>query len=220
YSGRVAGEAFGRVAIPRQVLLVGPNHRGGGHPLAVMGRGTWEMPLGAVPINESLAAALLRASSLFQEDPRPHADEHSLEVEVPFLQHRNPRVEIVPVTVAHLRLAACAEAGRAVAQVIREAPEPVLLVASTDLTHYEPHEQAMAKDALAIDRIRMLDPGGLLETAAAHDISMCGLYATALALEAWRALGAREAELVAYATSGDAGGDRASVVGYAGLVIR
>jgi hypothetical protein len=172
-----------------------------------------------VPIHEGLADALKAACPLLEEDALAHAHEHSLEVELPFLQFRNPAVRIVPIAFM-LRAPSDIEAvGQAIGEVVAAWPEPVLLVASSDMTHYEPHERAKKKDASAIERVLALDARGLLDTTKRFGISMCGVIPTAVLLTAARRLGATRGELVAYATSGEVSGDLERVVGYAGLMI-
>jgi len=180
------------------------------------------MPLGPVPINETLAESILKASTSgvkIKDDPGAHAMEHSIEVQVPFLQFLRPEVSIVPIALSHLAYDVCKEIGRALVQGIQDYGKEVLLVASTDMTHYESQESARAKDELAIDRILDLDPEGLHETVSRHRISMCGVIPTTIVLEACKVLGAGKAELVRYATSGDVTGDYAQVVGYAGFIV-
>jgi AmmeMemoRadiSam system protein B len=222
YSGKVAGAVFSKIRIPATVVLLGPNHRGMGAQVALPSSGTWEMPLGPVSIHEDLAQAILRVSTSgvnIQDDYQAHAMEHSIEVQVPFLQLLRPDVKIVPIALSRLTLQACQEVGRAVVQGIRDYGGDVLIVASTDMTHYESRESAQEKDQLAIDRILELDPPGLYETVARHRISMCGVIPTTITLEICRALGAKKAELVQYATSGDVTGDYGQVVGYAGFIV-
>jgi len=222
YSGRVAGAVFSQIRIPEAVVILGPNHRGVGAPVALAASGTWEMPLGPVPINEEIADLILKASPpglKIEDDPQAHAMEHSIEVQVPFLQVLRHDVSIVPIALSHVDYHACQEIGQAVAQAVRDYGKEVLLVASTDMTHYEPQEAAQTKDRLAIERIVDLDPKGLYETVARHGISMCGVIPTTIVLEASRMLGATRAELVQYATSGDVTGDYAQVVGYAGFIV-
>jgi AmmeMemoRadiSam system protein B len=153
------------------------------------------------------------------DDPGAHAMEHSIEVQVPFLQCLRPEVTIVPIGLSHITYDACQEIGQAVVQGIQDYGKEVLLVASTDMTHYESQEAAKAKDKLAIDRILDLDPKGLYETVSKHGISMCGVIPTTIVLEACKVFGAKRAELVQYATSGDVTGDYAQVVGYAGFIV-
>ncbi|MDW7712335.1 MAG: AmmeMemoRadiSam system protein B, partial [Deferrisomatales bacterium] len=213
---------FGRLAGMGQPTLLSqvPNHTGLGTEASIVSRGAWATPLGPVAIHEGLADALKAEAALFQEDALAHAHEHSLEVQVPFLQHRNPRVRIVPVAFMLRDRAAVKEAGEAVASVVARWPDPVLLVASSDMTHYEPDEKAREKDARAIERVLALDPEGLLDTTKRFGITMCGVIPTAVLLVAARRLGASGGELVTYATSGEVSGDLGSVVGYAGMLIR
>lgn len=219
YSGAVAGETYARVRIPGTVVILGPNHHGRGKPLA-LGVSDWSMPLGLVPIERSLANTILRRSTVIVDDDTAHAPEHSLEVQVPFLQYFQDHLKIVPIVVSHVSYPVCLEAARDLAGAIREFGEPVLIVASTDMTHYESRQSASGKDRLALERILAMDPQGLYETVVGNRISMCGIMPTTIALIAAMELGAREAELVRYTDSGEVSGDTNQVVGYAGLVIR
>ena len=222
YSGGVAGAVFSQIRIPDAVVILGPNHRGMGARVALSASGVWDMPLGPVSINEALAKSILKASVSgvkIKDDPEAHAMEHSIEVQVPFLQFLQPEVSIVPIALSHLAYDVCQEISRALVQGIQDYGKEVLLVASTDMTHYESQESARAKDKLAIDRILGLDPEGLHETVSRHGISMCGVIPTTIVIEACKVLGAGKAELVRYATSGDVTGDNAQVVGYAGFIV-
>ena len=220
YSGRVAGAVFRRIRVPDTVILLGPNHTGLGTDAGVYPRGAWATPLGTVPVAEDLAEALLAETPILQADTLAHAHEHSLEVQVPFLQYRNPGVSIVPVTFMLHSYGEVREVGEAVARVVAGWPEPVLIVASSDMSHYEPDQVAREKDRLAIERVLALDPRGLLDTTKRHGISMCGVVPTAVMLVAARGLGAAGGELVQYATSGEVSGDYRQVVGYAGMIVR
>ena len=222
YSGGVAGAVFSKIRIPDAVVILGPNHRGIGAPVALSASGVWEMPSGPVSINEALANSILKVSTSgikIKNDPEAHQMEHSIEVQVPFLQFLRPDVEIVPIALSHVGFDACQEIGQALAQGLQDYGKEVLLVASTDMTHYESRESAKEKDNLAIDRILSLDPDGLYETVAQHRISMCGVIPTTIVLEACKMLGADRAELVQYTTSGDVTGDYDQVVGYAGFIV-
>ena len=222
YSGGVAGAVFSEIYIPSTVVLIGPNHRGVGAKVALPVSGTWEMPLGSVSINEDLAQSILKASApevRIQDDHQAHAMEHSIEVQVPFLQYLRPGVEIVPLGVSHLTFQSCQAVSGAVVEGIKAYGEEVLVVASTDMTHYESQESAKAKDQMAIDRILDLDPQGLFDTVAKHRISMCGVISTTVTLDVCKSMGAENAELVQYATSGDVTGDYRQVVGYAGFIV-
>lgn len=222
YSGGVAGAVFSEIRIPETVVLLGPNHRGLGAQVALPAKGTWEMPLGDVLIDEKLARSILGVATSgveIQDDDQAHAMEHSLEVQLPFLQYLKPEVKIVPIGISRLSFAACKEVARAIEEGIRQSGKDVLVVASTDMTHYESQQSAKAKDRLAIDRILDLDPQGLYDTVARNRISMCGVIPTTITLAYCKSRGAKKAELIRYATSGDVTGDYGQVVGYAGFII-
>ena len=221
YSGGVAGAVFSQIRIPPTVVILGPNHRGIGAPVAISASGVWDMPLGSVLINEGLAKSILEAGSdcKIDDDPQAHALEHSLEVQVPFLQILRPDVTIVPLALSRVDYKRCQEIGLALAKGIKHYAKEVLVVASTDMTHYESQEVARANDQAAIDKIVDLDPRGLYDTVTQNQISMCGVIPTTITLVACKALGATQANLVKYATSGDVTGDYAQVVGYAGCTV-
>lgn len=219
YSGAVAGETLARVIIPEAVIILGPNHHGQGAAVALSTRGAWRMPMGEAPINEELADILAAKSEHIQVDDTAHRFEHSLEVQVPFLQYMQPKLTIIPLVISHLSYRVCAEIGQAIAAAVQEYDRPVLIVASTDMTHYESREVAKSKDMLAIGHVEDLDPEGLYNTVQNERISMCGIMPTTIALTAAKALGAEKAELVRYTDSGAVSGDTRQVVGYAGMVI-
>lgn len=220
YSGPVAGAVYARVEIPATCVILGPNHTGLGPGVSVMTEGEWATPLGAVAIDAPLAAAILARSGVFARDHLAHQREHSIEVQLPFLQHRNPSVRIVPITLLRHEYAVCAEVGRALAEAVRDSGAPVLLVASTDMSHYISREAAAAKDRQALEAIQAMDPERLHRVVCRERISMCGFHPTTAVLVAAMALGAASAELVRYTDSGEASGDTRRVVAYAGLVIR
>jgi len=217
FSGQVAGQTLAGTALPHQVVILGPNHHGAGHPAAVYQRGAWRTPLGDVPIAENLADRILEECPETGADTAAHRFEHSLEVQVPFLQVLVPEVEIVPICISRLPLTALLALGNGLARVLRDLDERPLLLASSDMTHFESGESARRKDFLAIERILDLDPEGLYETVTSNHISMCGVFPTVVMLQATRSLGASKAELVEYSNSGDVTGDQSDVVGYAGV---
>jgi len=219
YSGGVAGETIGSVKVPENVIILGPNHTGYGAPVALMDHGAWDMPMGEVEINRELAAAIAENCSQIQVDEVAHRFEHSLEVQVPFLQYMQKSLTIAPLVVSHVSYQTCVSVGNALAEAIRKYGKPVLIVASTDMTHYESRESAGSKDGMALERIKALDPEGLYNTVVGKRISMCGIMPTTVTLIAALALGAKKAELIRYTDSGEASGDTSRVVGYAGLVI-
>ncbi|MCK4838284.1 MAG: AmmeMemoRadiSam system protein B [Desulfobulbaceae bacterium] len=219
YSGGVAGQTFARVNIPEDVIILGPNHHGHGAPLALMNEGTWEMPMGPVSMNPALSELILKYAADIVVDNEAHRFEHSLEVQVPFLQARQANLKLAPIVVSRLSFEGCRATGQGLAQAIKELGRPVLMVASTDMSHYESRQSATIKDHLALDRITALDPQGLYEIVIGRGITMCGIMPTTIVLAAAQALGASKAELVRYSDSGETSGDLDQVVGYAGLLI-
>ncbi len=220
YSGGVAGAVYSALEIPARCILLGPRHYPQGQPMAILSEGCFETPLGEARIDAALAGELARACPLLREDAVAHEREHSLEVQLPFLQQIAGDFRFVPVVLATDRYGAMEELGRAVAAVVKAQSEPVLVIASSDMNHYESDAITRAKDRRAIERVLALDPRGLYDTVRREGITMCGYAATVAMLVAVRELGAKEATLVRYATSGDVTGERDEVVGYAGIVIR
>jgi MEMO1 family protein len=219
YSGHVAGAVFARIEISKRCIVMCPNHTGMGRALAILSEGAWETPLGDVPVAHDLAAALKQRFALLQEDSAAHRAEHAAEVELPFLQLRQPDLSFVPIALGTGQLDVLEQLGKAIADVVAAQPDPVLIVASSDMNHYESDAITRAKDHRAIERILTLDPRGLHEVVTQQQISMCGYGPAVAMLTAARQLGAKSAELVKYATSGDVSGDRNVVVGYAGVVV-
>ncbi len=219
YSGGVAGETFAAVEIPQDIVVMGPNHHGYGAPVAMMEKGAWSMPLGEVPINTSLARNLLAQTELIEADTLAHRFEHSLEVQVPFLQYFRPDMTLTPMVISHLSFKAFQIVGEALAGAIQQYNKPVLIVASSDMTHYESRQSATAKDSLAMQQITALNPEGLYNTVLGKRITMCGIMPATIALIAALRLGATQARLIRYTDSGEASGDTNQVVGYAGFVI-
>lgn len=219
YSGHVAGAVFGSIEIPRLCVVMCPNHTGMGRALAIMSEGAWETPLGDVPINSGFAETMKQRFPALQEDSAAHRGEHAAEVELPFLQVRQPDLRIVPIALGTSQFELLEGLGMALAEVIGEYGEPVLIVASSDMNHYESDTATRVKDHRAIERILTLDARGLYDVVTQQDVSMCGFGPATAMLTAARELGAKSAELVKYATSGDISGDRDLVVGYAGVVV-
>jgi len=220
YSGHVAGAVFARLEIPEQCVVLCPNHTGMGRALAILSEGAWETPLGEVPVDEELACALKRQFPALHEDAAAHRAEHAIEVELPFLQLRQPKLQIVPIALGTGQFEVLEALGVALAEVVAAQAAPVLIVASSDMNHYESDAVTRVKDHKAIERILTLDPRGLFDVVTQQNISMCGFGPAVVMLTAARQLGATSAELVKYATSGDISGDRNAVVGYAGVVVK
>ena len=219
YSGHVAGAVYAHVELPRRFVILCPNHTGMGTALSIMSEGAWQTPLGNVNIDSRLAQELKRRFAALSEDAGAHRSEHAIEVQLPFLQARLPDFSFVPITVGTGHLDVLVELGEAIAQAIRAQDGPALIIASSDMNHYESDALTRRKDARAIERILALDPAGLWATVRREDISMCGYGPAVAMLAASKQLGAKSAQLVRYATSGDISGDRETVVGYAGVVV-
>jgi len=220
YSGAVAGAVYGSIDIPRVVVILCPNHHGIGARAALSPAQGWSTPLGTVPIDQALRQQLLaHAPAVLSLDALAHLHEHSLEVQLPFLQVLRPDVAIVPISLGFSDFASCRLLGEALAHVIRSYPEPVLMIASSDMTHYETAGDAKKKDDLAIRQILDLDPAKLLAVCRENAITMCGVVPAAVMLVASRLLGATAAQLIKYATSGEVTGDYRQVVAYAALTV-
>jgi len=217
YSGHVAGAVFARVAIPKKILLLGVRHFPRGEPLAILSSGTWRTPQGDAPVDESLASALRTACPLLQEDAVAHSTEHSLEVQLPFLQVLAPEFSFVPVALGTVRFEELVSVGQAIARVLKATKDEVLLLTTSDLNHYEDDAVTRVKDGKAIEQLLTLDARGLYDTCRNLEISMCGLGPAVAMLTALREWGPVKAELVRYATSADVSGDPSAVVGYAGM---
>lgn len=226
FSGAIAGATLGQVGLPERLVVLGPNHTGQGTPLSVWGGGSWSTPLGSMAIDEPMRDALVNANAGFTADKAAHAREHSLEVVVPFFQVKNPEAVMTPITVANAPMNVIRRAGEVLAAKILEAeavgPRPMIVV-SSDMSHYLPHEEAVKMDTLALRALESLDPEYYFNAIRQFNISMCGVYPMTLVLYALAALGAKSVHRAAYATSGQTGraygADMQKVVGYAGVVI-
>jgi MEMO1 family protein len=219
YSGHVAGAVYSSIAIPQRCILLGPRHFPQGQPMAILTEGAFATPFGEAAIDTELAAELAHAFPLLREDPVAHAREHSLEVQVPFLQRLREDLRFVPVVLGTDRYGAMEDLGHAVTEVVKAHSEPILVIASTDMNHYESDATTRLKDERAIARILALDARGLYDTVRNEEITMCGYAATVAMLVATSELGATEATLVRYATSAEVNSEFDRVVGYAGIVI-
>jgi AmmeMemoRadiSam system protein B len=219
YSGAVAGATISRIKLKDTFVIMGPNHTGSGKPFSIMTQGTWEMPLGKVEIDSQLGKKILEQSSNLEEDVVAHLYEHSIEVQIPFLQYLKPDIKIVPIVLTHAPKAVYKEIGRAIAEAIKESQTETIIIASSDMTHYESQESARKKDTQAINAMLKLDEDELLKRVDEMNISMCGYAPAATLIAAARELGAKRAELVKYQTSGDVTGDYSGVVGYAGILL-
>ena len=220
YSGAVAGAVFSEVEIPATAIILAPDHRGAGNAFALFPEGAWETPLGEVEIDREIAKKIDKQSSVAIIDGDAHKYEHSAEVQVPFLQHIRSDIKIVAIVISTLSIQQLRLLGEELAEIVTQTGREVLCIASSDMTHYESHESAGKKDRLAIDEILKLDEFALLETVRKNDISMCGVGPTIAMLAYAKKMGAKEARLVKYMTSGETTGDMNEVVGYAGIVVK
>ena len=219
YSGGVAGAVYARLEIPERCVILCPNHTGKGRPLSIMADTTWQTPLGEVAADAEMGARLLRRFPALEENSAAHRAEHAIEVQLPFLQARQPELNIVPIAVGTSDFDVLRGLGEALADVIEIREEKVLIVASSDMNHYESDAVTRVKDHKAIERVLAMDARGLWEVVMNEDISMCGFGPTIVMLTAAKLLGATAATLVKYATSGEVSGDYESVVGYAGIIV-
>ncbi len=220
FSGPVAGATISRIEPADTFVIMGPNHTGMGAPFAIMTEGDWETPLGNIPVDSELGKLILQNSEYLEEDTQAHRYEHSIEVQLPFLQYLSDKIKIVPIVLAHASGEFYKEIGQSIATAIKETGGKVVIMASSDMTHYEPQEVARKKDMKAIESILDLNEDELLERIRKLNITMCGYGPTVCLIYAAKELGAKEAELVRYQTSGDVTGDYNSVVGYAGVIIK
>ncbi|MFC1645633.1 AmmeMemoRadiSam system protein B [Candidatus Omnitrophota bacterium] len=222
YSGKVAIRTAASVVMKENVILLGPNHTGIGETVSIISQGKWQTPLGDIEINSTIAEQLKKECPLFKEDSSAHAYEHSLEVELPILQFLyNQKFRIVPVVLMPANKSAYENVAHAIYKTISglDIKDKTLIVASSDMTHYESQESAKQKDNLAIEAILNLDEDSLIERLSKHNISMCGYAPVIISIITAKKLGAKNAKLILYQTSGEASGDFESVVGYAGITI-
>jgi len=220
YSGPVAGATISKIRFKDTFILIGPNHTGKGKTLSIMTEGAWDTPLGQVEIDSELGKQILTTSSYLEEDYTAHQYEHSIEVQIPFLQSFKKDIRIVPIILSHSSAATYKEIGKEIAKAIKDLNKKAIILASSDMTHYEPQESAQEKDSKAIEAILDLDENELLKRVDELNISMCGYAPVVALISAAKELGARQAELVKYQTSGDTTGDYSRVVGYAGIIIK
>jgi AmmeMemoRadiSam system protein B len=217
YSGAVAGELLAATAIPKTVILLGPNHQGTGHDIALTGASSWATPLGEVPIHDRLRTRILQEVAGAEIDERAHQAEHSLEVMLPLLLKRQPDLRIVPISLRSLDFSRAAGLGSALAAIIQRQDEDVLLLASSDMNHFQDAETTRQLDFMAISAMADFDPQRLYQTVVENRISMCGMLPAVVVMQAARQLGASDCRLVRYAHSGQVNGDDSRVVGYAAL---
>jgi AmmeMemoRadiSam system protein B len=220
YSGPVAGALYSSIEFPETFILIGPNHTGLGAQVSLMASGEWEIPTGVFHIDEKISHKISMYVPLMTKDTKAHMFEHSLEVQLPFIAYFSKSAKIVPIIILSASVEECRVIGEGIARAVRDIGSAVIIVASSDMSHYVPDDIARKKDSKAIDRILSLDPEGLYETVEKEKISMCGCIPVTTMLYAAEALGAQSARLIKYATSAEVSGDYEHVVGYAGIVLR
>jgi len=221
YSGKTAGAVYSKIIVPDTVIIIGPNHTGYGEPYAVSSYDCWLTPIGKIPVNKNLVNLLVEKSRYLQVDNFAHEREHSVEVQLPFLQVVKSNFKIVPITLmGYIDNPAWIEIGEAIAESIKEFGEKVLIVASSDMTHYKPHDIAEENDKYAIESICCLDEDLLIERILEREISICGYAPIIVSIVASKILGAQQGDLIRYTTSGETSGDFDQVVGYAGIIIK
>jgi len=218
YSGHVAGAVFARLSLPSRIVILGVRHYPRGERAAIISAGAWRTPLGDAIIDTALAGELLHACPLLKEDSVAHSAEHSLEVQLPFLQVQSPGFTFVPIALGTAHLEELVAIGEGIVRVLSACGDSVLLLTTSDMNHYEDDATTRTKDHKAIDRLLNLDAHGLYHVCRTEKISMCGLGPAVAMLTALKEMGHAQAELVRYATSADVSGDRSAVVGYAGMI--
>lgn len=220
YSGPVAAHSYYHLALdgqPDLVVILGPNHTGSGSALAAVREGVWRTPLGEVEIDTATADNIISGSSLLDVDEDAHMQEHSIEVQLPWLQYLyGGGFKFVPICFLMQDLQSSREVGMAVAKALKS--KNALVIASTDMTHYEPQKQAQSKDQMLIEAELKLDEERLYSTVESIGASMCGYGPVIAAITAAKELGAKNGKLLCYKTSGDVTGDYSAVVGYSSLI--
>lgn len=220
YSGPVAGAVYSSIDFPETFVLIGPNHTGLGAQISMMESGEWEIPTGVFKIDEKVSRRIALSVNIVTKDVQAHIFEHSIEVQLPFIAYFSKEAKIVPIAILSASIDECRLLGEGIATAIMETGYPVVVVASSDMSHYVPENVAQQKDKKAIDKILSLNPEGLYETVRRERISMCGYLPATIMLFAAKALGAQSARLIKYSTSAEISGDYDHVVGYAGIVLR
>ncbi|MGR3311497.1 MAG: AmmeMemoRadiSam system protein B [Candidatus Brocadiales bacterium] len=220
YSGKVAGAVFSHSIIPETALILAPNHSGYGPLYSIWPNGSWRTPLGDVAIDVELVQELLYECDILEKDKDAHKAEHSAEVMVPFLQCFNPKIKVAVIVISSSNFSEIKTFGVNISSAIKRVRPNTLVIASSDMTHYESRQSANRKDKVAINEILALNEYGLYDKVHEMDISMCGVSPVISMLVCSKERGARHGELVLYGTSGDTTGDYEQVVGYAGIIIK
>ena len=219
YSGDIVGAVYSQIEVPETVILLGPNHTSLGENISVMTEGTWSMPMGNISIDEVLATQLCKETSLAKPNSVAHQFEHSLQTQLPFLQYLRKNFLIVPICLKKVDYSICKKLSKGIVNALEQTEKSALIIASSDMTHFESHKIAGEKDKKAIVKIENRDAQGLDETVRQEQISMCGVNPVTVMLLCSEKMGAQKAELIEYKTSGEVNGDKSRVVGYAGVIV-
>jgi hypothetical protein len=220
YSGATAGAAVSRIIVKDTVIIIGPTHSGLGEPFSVWPEGSWWTPIGGVDVDAELAQKIISLSKYAKADYLAHGEEHAVEVQIPFLQYLKPDVKIVPMILAGTSLEVYREIGHAIAQAVKATKKKVVILASGDMTHYEPAERAREQDMKAVEAMLKLDDEELTRRYNDLHITMCAHGPVTTLIAAAKEMGATAGELIDYRNSGDGTGDYKSVVGYAGVIFK
>jgi AmmeMemoRadiSam system protein B len=220
FSGPVAANAYARLAsdgLPDVFVILGPNHTGQGSGVSILTEGAWETPMGIATIDSILAKEIQKSSSIMDIDETAHSHEHSIEIQLPFLQFLfKDAVKFIPICMMMQDLRTCRDIAKSIIEQTKG--KDIVMIASSDFTHYEPHETASKKDRTAIDAILTLDSETLNELGESSRVTMCGYGPITTLIEAAKLQGNVQSKLLAYRTSGDISGDRSAVVGYASIL--
>ncbi len=217
YSGAVAAKVYSRLESYDTYIILGPNHTGLGSAISVF-EGEFDMLYGAVETDNE-AVDYIVANSSAEIDAYAHMNEHSVEVQLPFIYYTSHNYKVVPIVIGTLDSKRLSELGHAISDFIKHTHRKILIVVSSDMNHYEDEETTLTKDRRAIEKIEQLDEDGLVNTVEKFNISMCGIACAYSAIVASKDLGAKRAELIEHRTSGDVNGDYSQVVGYAAMII-
>lgn len=221
YSGPVAAHSYSRIVedgFPDTFVIIAPNHTGLGSSVSTMIQGEWETPLGNVEIDEQFAEKLVKNTLIIDVDESAHVQEHSLEVHLPFLQYFSKDFKIVPVSMWMHDMETSTEIGKSIKETAEALERDVVVLASSDMTHYKPQSIAKRDDAQVIEAIKIMDEKLMIKRIMDLNVTMCGYGPVTAAIIASKELGAQNAEILKYATSGDITGDMSAVVGYASAV--
>ncbi|MFW0884416.1 AmmeMemoRadiSam system protein B [Candidatus Acidulodesulfobacterium sp. H_13] len=222
YSGKTAYTGYSRINVKNNIIIIGPNHTGMGADYSVMGEGKYGFRDFNISVNSELADAIIKdKGSPFAYDEIAHTKEHSVEVQIPLLYNFKKDFSIVPIIVSFMRYSDALNASAAIFNAIKglDLLNDVLIVASSDMTHYEPAESARFKDDIAIKEILDLNPSGLYDKVREYKISMCGFIPAAIMLNVAKMADRTNARLIEYTNSGEVTGDYTSVVGYSSIVV-